>query len=65
MPVPRPMAPNERRHSSREGKQRRELRLDHLAVRLLDGEQDLGDAEQAHHHRNEADAVIEARGCRR
>ena len=41
--------------------QRRELGLDHLAIGPLDGEQDFGDAEQAHHHGDEADAVVEAR----
>ena len=43
------------------GQQRGEVGLDHLAIGLLDGEQDLGDAEQAHHDGNEADAVVEAR----
>ena len=32
-------------------------------LRLLDGEQDLGDAEQAHHDGNEAEAVVEARNA--
>ena len=34
-------------------------------TRLLDGEQDFGDAEQAHHDGNEAEAVIEARNAER
>ena len=40
-----------------------EIGADDLAIHLLDREQDLGDAEQAHHDRDEAKPVIEARNA--
>ena len=59
--VPRPMAPQERRHSSRLGQQRPQLAAIACAARALGREQDLADPEQAHDHRDEADAVVEVR----
>ena len=59
--VPRPIAPPERFHSSALGHRPLEFCFYHPAKGSLHHQQDLGHAEESHHHRHEAQAVVELR----